>query len=270
MKLKIIKGLPKLVFSSVVINNGVKVHREFSFPSRPISFLEDLILILRSKFQRHNINSTFEAGVYLSHLRVTRPEDRILAVGLGSGTTLIPMVRLMDSSVKGFYLCIEASKSQIDIAKKNINLNNIDHSRFEILNGFAGSEVYGVYGKRSENNININEFEFDILELDCEGSELSILSNLKKRPRNIIVELHPIYFEEMYKDFDNFLMLMEEIGYTYQFAYGHNGDYLDAIHAREYYNSIKDQRKSETCIDDKTIHFFGVCPIVVTFKRSSI
>ena len=171
MKIIIKNGLPRLVVLGTIINNGVKVYREFTLPRRPINLLEDLILILRSRFQRHNINSTFEAGVYLSHLRVTRPEDRILAVGVGSGSTLIPMVKLMEHSGSGFYRCIEASSSQIEIAKKNIELNSIDNSKFEIVNAFAGTEVYGAYGESSKNNIDVNNYDFDVLELDCEGSE---------------------------------------------------------------------------------------------------
>ena len=112
MKLKIKNGFPRIVVLGTVINNGVKVHREFLFPSRPINLLEDFILILRSKFGRHITNSTYEAGVYLSHLRVTRPDDKILAVGLGIGSTLIPMVKMMEPSGGGCYRCIEAYATQ--------------------------------------------------------------------------------------------------------------------------------------------------------------
>lgn len=265
MKFKIENRFPRLFLTGTVVNNGVKVYREFSFPSRPIKFIEDIILILRSKFERHSINSNFEAGVYLSHLRVTKPNDRILAIGLGSGTTLIPMVKLMNNLQGGFYRCIEASESQINIAKKNIELNNIDISKFEIVNAFAGSEVYGSYGESSKKNIDINNYDFDVLEMDCEGSELSILQSLTKRPRNIIVELHPRHFDEEHKDFDNFLRLMEKKGYKYQFAYGHNGDYLDIQYARKYYNSTNTLREDHSCIEERNIHFFGACPIVVTF-----
>jgi len=98
MRLKIVNGLPRLAMTGIVINNGVKIKREFVFPSRPIIFLQDIVLLLRSKFNKHTINGNFEAGVYLSHLRVTKPNDKVLAVGLGDGRTLIPVVKLMDNS----------------------------------------------------------------------------------------------------------------------------------------------------------------------------
>jgi hypothetical protein len=270
MKFKMINGLPRLTVSGNVINNGVKIKREFVFPSRPITFLQEVILALRSSFNKHSINGHFEAGVYLSHLRVTRPNDKVLAVGLGSGSTLIPVVKLLDHSLGGFYRCIEASESRIEIAKENIDLNNIDSKMYEILNAFAGKEVFESYGESSNNNIDINNYDYDVLEMDCEGSELSILSSLSKRPRNIIVELHPRHFSQEYKDFDVFVALMETKGYKYQFAYGHNGDYLDIDYARNCYNSTNVLGHSDSCIEDRSVHFFGACPIVVTFIYDSI
>jgi len=84
--------------TGIVINNGVKIKEEFVFPSRPITFLQDIIFALRSRFKKYSINGNFEAGVYLSHLRVTKPNDKVLAVGLGNGSTLIPVVKLMNHS----------------------------------------------------------------------------------------------------------------------------------------------------------------------------
>lgn len=264
MKIKIIKGIPRLIVAGVVINNWVKVYREFNLPSKPINFFQDLILLLRGKQNIHSLNHNFEAGVYLSHLRVTKPDDKILAVGLGIGATLIPIVKFIGAS-KGFYRCIEASDYQIRIALKNIELNNIDDSKFEIINAFAGNNSYDTWGKSSAKNLDINIYEFDILEMDCEGSELSILQSLIKTPRNIIVELHPVHFPLKFKDFDNLLKLLEEKGYEYQFAYGHSGDFLDINAARYSYNSTNTTGNIYACNEDRSKQFFMVCPIVVTF-----
>jgi len=270
MKLAIINKIPRLVLSGTEINNGVKIYREFNFPSKPINLLQDLILIFSSKLNRHNTNGNFEAGVYLSHLRVTKPNDKVLAVGLGTGSTLIPVVKLMNSSQGGFYRCIEASESQIEIAKKNIGLNNIDSSKFEILNGYAGEEIHDSWGSCNSINIDINKYDFDVLEMDCEGSELSIIQSLKKTPRNIIVELHPGHFPIEYRNFDVFENLMRDMGYEYLFAYGHSGDYLDRNSARNYYNSKSTSGNIYGCIEDKVNHYFMVCPIVVTFIYSNL
>lgn len=265
MKIKFINSIPRLILVGTVINNYIKVRREFIIPSIPIYLIQDLLLLINSKLNKHIINFNFEAGVYLSHLRVTKSNDRILSVGLGNGLSLISIVKLLDSSKGGYYRCIEASESQIAIAKENIEINNVNMSSFEIINGFAGKEIFDSYGKSSQNNVDINRYEFEILELDCEGSELSILSSLSKCPRNIIVELHPRHFHEDYRDFDKFINFMNEKGYEYLFAYGHNGDPLDIEYARKYYNSTNTSGINDECIEDRNIHFFSSCPIVITF-----
>jgi hypothetical protein len=266
MRLKMKSGLPRLTIIGTVINNGVKIKMEFIFPTRPIMFLQDIVFIIRSKFNKHTINNNFEAGIYLSHLRVTEPNDKVLAVGLGFGYSLISVVKfILNQSKIGFYRCIEASESQILIAKDNIALNDLDSKKYEILNGYAGTDVFKAYGESSKHNIDINTYDFDVLEMDCEGSELTILSSLTKKPRNIIVELHPEHFPKEYKDFDVFLDLMETKGYKYQFAYAHNGDYLDIEYARKYYNS----NNVKGCSHERNLHFFGACPIVVTFSKNT-
>ena len=68
-------------------------------------------------------------------------------------------------------------------------------------------------------------------------------------------------------DFDVFLNLMGTKGYKYQFAYGHNGDYLEIEYARKYYNSTKIQDNNDSCAEERNLHIFGACPIVVTFIK---
>lgn len=214
------------------------------------------------------MNNNDEAGVFVSHLRVTNPDYTVLAIGLGNGTTLIPIVKLMEASSKGFYRGIEASESQIIKAMENIKINNLNQNKFEIINAYAGNIVFNSYGTSSKEIIDINDFDFDVLEMDCEGSELSILQSLYKNPKYIIVELHPWLFDHHYRDFDNFLHYMMSKGYQYHFSYGQNGDYLDISYARKYYN-FSSSRTQSTCSENLELHYFGSCPIVVTFAYKS-
>lgn len=270
MRIRMVKKVPRIELDVILINNGIKVIRQLIFPTRPLHMLRNLDLLLNSKFNTHKINHNFEAGTYLSHLRVTKSSDKVLAVGLGEGSTLIPICKILDCSNGGFYRCIEASISQIHKAKKNIDLNNIDDSKFEILEGFAGDKVFNSYGASNNTNLDINDYEFDVLEMDCEGSELEIIKTLKKHPRNIIVELHPRHFTNDYKDFDSFLELMKGKGFSYEFAYGHNGDYLDIEYARKYFNSLSINLNNDSCKENSMVHFFGSCPIVVTFSADKL
>jgi hypothetical protein len=63
--------------------------------------------------------------------------------------------------------------------------------------------------------------DFDILELDCEGSEIEILQDLTARPRHIIVEMHPMYHDI---DIVDFLEMMKSKGYILANIYTVNGD----------------------------------------------
>ena len=264
MRFKIINKIPRLVIKGHIINNGVKIVRDFIFPSRPKIFFEQISAILSGFANEYRYDYKNEGGVHYSHLRVTKSSDKVLAIGLGQGTTLIAVVKMLDSS--GFYRCIESSKTQIKIASENINLNDIDKSKYEIVNGYAGKEIFGSYGKPTENSIDINEFDFNVLELDCEGSELSILSSLKKTPNHIIVELHPYYYPDNFSNFDVFIEFMKSKEYHYECSFGHNGDWLSFEDAGNYYNFSNNSKLD--CMIANNSHIFRACPIVVTFTRN--
>lgn len=263
MKLKIINSIPRIVIQGHIINNGVKIRRDFILSARPIVFFEQILAIYSGFANKYRYNYNNEGGVFYSHLRVTKPSDKILAIGLGQATTLIAVVKMLDNS--GFYRCIESSESQIKIASENINLNEIDRSKYEIINGYAGKEIFGSYGNPSENPININDFDFNILEMDCEGSELSILNSLTKTPDYIIVEVHPYNYPGDFSDFELFIDFMKSKEYRYECSFGHNGDMLNFNDASNYYN-LSINRKHD-CMIANNSHMFRVCPIVVTFAR---
>jgi len=145
-------------------------------------------------------------------------------------------------------------------------LNDIDNSKFEIINAFAGDKVFESWDKSSTDMVNVNDYDFDVLEMDCEGSELSIIKSLKRHPKFIIIEVHPWHFENHYSEFDNFLSLMDEKGYAFYFAYGHDGDYLDFNFARKLYNLSNKDISLEYNANYKNKHFFMTVPIVLTFK----
>lgn len=263
MRFKIINKIPRLVIKGHIINNGVRIRKDFILSPRPKIFFEQIAAILSGFANEYRYDYNNEGGVYYSHLRVTKPSDKILAIGLGQATTLIPVVKMLDNS--GFYRCIESSETQIKIAYENINFNDIDKSKYLIVNGYAGKKVFGSYGKPTENSIDINEFDFNILEMDCEGSELSILSSLTKTPNHIIVEVHPYHYPDNFSNFDIFIEFMKSKGYHYECSFGHNGDWLSFEDAGNYYNHSINNKHD--CMIANNSKVFRVCPIVVTFTR---
>ena len=261
IRIGIVNRIPRLIIPFKTINNYTIILREFYFPSRISTFLELVSLVWMSFKNHHIVNGTNEAGVWISHLRLTKSTDKILAVGIGYGTTLVPVVKLLDT---GKYTCIEASQTQIEKALTNIKLNNLDNDKYEIIHGFAGNDKFGVYGESSNIQINIDEYEIDILELDCEGSEISILRSLSSKPRNIILELHQYYYPPEFKTLDSFLNFMCQKGYVIDFFVGHNGDFIDKTIANKLYS--ESHNKSLKCNTDSNLAVFRLCPIVAAFK----
>lgn len=72
----------------------------------------------------------------------------------------------------------------------DLNAHPEERRRVEIKQAIVGEES-DIFGESTENRVNPKIGETDVLILDCEGSEISILSNMKIEPRTIICENHP-------------------------------------------------------------------------------
>jgi hypothetical protein len=118
----------------------------------------------------------------------------------------------------------------------NAKINGVDSKMFILIEGYAGtpSNLYGSNKQHSKSIIDINEIDYDILELDCEGSEIEILNNLIKKPRHIIVEMHPIYRKININDF---LSGMSLKGYELVKVYTVNGNEVPNEEIYRYFTS---------------------------------
>lgn len=231
MHFKVINSIPRIIFSYMSRStNKQLVIKQFVFPSR----LSTISTFVRDFLFNDQIEYKNELGILLSHDDIYSKDDIILAVGVGSGISLIHNCAKPRS--KRSFIGIDGSIEQIEIAKANAELNGIDFSKFELIEGYAGlpMNVYGEYNQQSKKNIDINKMRFDVLELDCEGSEIEILRNLTVHPRHIIVEMHP-----MFRDFniDEFLEDMENKGYNLGRIYTVNGELVDSKNIDEYYSA---------------------------------
>lgn len=130
----------------------------------------------------------------------------------------------------------EASSSQAAVVRETLALNDVV-TEWSVQERTVGSDVFELYGGRSSADLLRPSSlpECDVLELDCEGSELSILQNLAIHPRALIVEVHP------YKGrFGPTAVLdeLEQMGYQIVRRYTHLGaelthkQLLDKLHER--------------------------------------
>lgn len=134
--------------------------------------------------------------------------DTVVVVGVGFGVTCVVAARA--AGERGKVLCFEGDArgcfSVIELAK----LNGVP-SRISVKHAVVAENI-SVYGNNiSDIVINPKDLpDCDALELDCEGAEIAILTNMTIRPRVIAVETHGVYGAPTAK----VKALLESIGYS--------------------------------------------------------
>ncbi|HKI77469.1 MAG TPA: FkbM family methyltransferase [Ignavibacteriaceae bacterium] len=131
----------------------------------------------RNKLDKPN----YEENTIAAIRKYVKNGDRVTIVGGGYGITSIVAMEL-----GGIVTVIEASKDSIQIIREAWNSFNLKGT---LIHGFAGS-INSIWGELGGANKIETIPDCDILELDCEGAEKDILSNLKIKPNIIIVESH--------------------------------------------------------------------------------
>ena len=233
IKFRFVNGIPRIMFRyKSTSTNGQLAYRYLLLPTRPANLLN----FLKSSFFGDQNKYKDEMGILLSHDDIFKVGDIIMAVGVGSGISLIHNCK--KDRVPEAFIGIDGSRDQIELAKANAKLNQVDSSMFILIEGFVGDpdRVYGGATQQSSQMIDINQFDFDILELDCEGCEIEILRDLTARPRHIIVEMHPIYINI---DIYVFLDSMRNKGYDLGKAFTINGESVNSEDVHGYFASEK-------------------------------
>lgn len=203
-----INGIWRLTFLyKTKVQRNVIGYKKFAFPASPrylFNSLKDLLGLKKSESKLTN-----EKAIIDFHDKIYDSNHRILAVGAGSGISLIYNCKKHRNHP---FVVIEASEQQIALTKFNADLNSINEQQYRLIHGYAGNNnrAYGDISHRSFEKIDINKLDFDVLELDCEGCEIEILSGLENKPKYIIVEMHPTFLQT---NFDSFLTLVSQKGY---------------------------------------------------------
>lgn len=118
------------------------------------------------------------------HVRET---DDVLIVGGGFGVSAVTAIRRTD----GDATVLEAAEEMVDTITETLVLSSVDTGRVDLKHAVVGREL-NVWGS-SKGATSIEPADLpdcDILIMDCEGAERDILSNVRIRPREIIVESH--------------------------------------------------------------------------------
>jgi Methyltransferase FkbM domain len=114
--------------------------------------------------------------------------DRIVVVGVGAGVTCV--IAALAAGETGHVECYEGDLGGIKALHRVAGINGV-LSRIKAHHAIVG-EAIGVYGSTIAKNV-VQPSDLpscDILELDCEGAEVGILSDMTISPRIIAVETH--------------------------------------------------------------------------------
>jgi len=132
----------------------------------------------------------YEAGLARGIAAHVRPGDKVVIVGGGEGVTVVLAARAAGDS--GTVVCFEGAKSYFTRVVATAERNGFART-VEVRNAIVGEaiSVYGGSPDFAEATLKPEDIpECDVLELDCEGAEKTILSRLRIRPRTILVETH--------------------------------------------------------------------------------
>lgn len=154
------------------------------------------------------------------------PGDVVVDVASGRGIAAVTAARADAETVRSY----EASGDMVSLARETVNANRVDDV-VTVHHAVVG-ETRNVWGKMYGADVLAPDDLplCDVLQLDCEGAELSILNGIDQGPQTIIVETHPV-FDSPTKPC---VIKLEEMGYEINLRYYQDGEpEKDVIVARK-------------------------------------
>jgi hypothetical protein len=162
---------------------------------------------------RFREDTYIQDGEVNAHLSFTNEGDQVAIIGGGRGTTAVHAAGQVgdDGSVT-----VYEGGNISSLIREVVELNEVEDV-VEVVQAMVGSarKLYGGVADDTEIIQPADLPMFDVLEMDCEGSELGILQGMEIRPRLLIVETHPHLYDE-----NNTLPieLIEEMGYEIRYC----------------------------------------------------
>jgi hypothetical protein len=179
--------------------NGVKMSSDIAPKHR---WIDDFIQIIQTDYEES------EGGEVEFHKEFTQQGDTVVIIGGGRGVTTVRSAQ--ESGPDGHVSVFEASEEYSSIIREVIELNSVE-SRCEIQTAIIGPLIDAEGGSHDKTKrVPPKDLpSCDVLEMDCEGSETEIISNMEIRPRIVIIEVHPQKYEFATEAIDR----IREIGY---------------------------------------------------------
>lgn len=157
------------------------------WPLRHYKIYSGVTVITTSRLPRVTVNPSYKIGSVGPLRKFVKAGDKMISVGGGYGVTAV--VGAFQGAAVTVY---EGGSDYADFVRKTALINGVADS-IKVIEGIV-SESREVYGTPSSAKFSPGELPTcDVLELDCEGAEYAIISEMKVRPRVIVVEVHPQY-----------------------------------------------------------------------------
>jgi hypothetical protein len=168
-----------------------------------------------------DVHPEHEHGLVEATTRNLSSGDDVVMVGGGMGTSAVHASRAVGP--EGSVTVYEASADMFECLTDTLEMNDCENvTARHALVGSPG-DVWGDLG--DPDHIAPNDLrECDLLQLDCEGAEMSILSGISIDPPEIVVESHGVYGAPT----DEVCELLETMDYGV-------ADVLDHIPGSEYH-----------------------------------
>lgn len=113
--------------------------------------------------------------------------DTVINIGGGTGVSTVAAAEQVGLS--GHVICYEGGKQYVELCQEALELNGVTEQA-EVRHKIVGDDV-DVWGEAG-NTVSPSDLpDCDVLVMDCEGAEWSILEGLNQRPRVLVVEVHP-------------------------------------------------------------------------------
>ena len=144
----------------------------------------------RPRFPRDSYNQNGETA---AHHRLTDEGDHVCIIGGGHGVTTVHAARQVGGG--GLVTVFEGGQIASHV-REVAQLNEVDDV-VTVEEAIVG-DLTNLYQGMADDAEVIDPADLpacDVLEMDCEQSELGILDGMQIRPRVLIVELHPTMYD---------------------------------------------------------------------------
>lgn len=177
---------PRYVYDQLVAPRLPRRYGEFNSVTTNTSRLFDGVLPWRRRYRPE-----YESGLATAIAATVEPGDTVVIVGGGIGVTAVKAAQA--AGADGTVVVFEGAAKKVDAVRETVRLNDVSDV-VDVRHAVVG-EAFTLWGDpNGADDLSPSDLpDCDVLELDCEGTEVEILRNLDISPRAILVESHGMH-----------------------------------------------------------------------------